>query len=207
MKAIVPLTYAGPIHYFVFLAKYDQVYLEKKEHFIKQSYRNRCSIVGAQGELVLTIPSHRKSRERTLYDLVTISNETLWQALHWKSICTAYRSSPYFEFYEPYFEKLYLKSYDNLYDFNLDLLKLIMNKLGLSTELIFTDEFHKSYPFPDLRPFSAPKNKIILDLPRYIQVFEQNTGFVPDLSIYDLLFNEGPAAKSYLINAAKLLIK
>lgn len=197
-KAIFPLTYLGPISYFSNLIKFKEVVIEKKEHFIKQSYRNRCEIVGATGRLCLSVPTYRKSRDKTIIDQVKICNDTKWQALHWRSICTAYRSSPYFEYYEQDFESFFLSEESKLFDFNFKLLKMILDKLGVSVQLKFTDEFVLNYDVPDFRPNYSRKSLDDHTYPRYIQVFEDRVGFHENLTILDLLFNEGPSSVEYL---------
>lgn len=203
MNAIVPISYAGPVEYFVVLAKYQNVIVENKEHFVKQSFRNRCNVIGAQGVIPLIIPTNRKSRERTIIDEVGIANDFPWQALHWKTLCTAYRSSPFFEYYEPYFEKFYLNSFENLFDFNFQLLQLIASKVGLNVNFQLSNEYKKEYSIPDFRTIHHPKTPLKMELDRYIQVFEDKLGFVPNLSVLDLLFNLGPSAKDYLLKHAE----
>ena len=205
MEALFPLTYLGPIEYFALLTKYNRVRLERKEHFIKQSFRNRCEIVGANGIQRLSIPTKRKSRERTNYDEVGISRDENWNYLHWRALTTSYRSSPYFEYYEADFERLYIDPDQTLYEFNLKLLKLVLSKLDFDISLEETEGFQKSYDIPDYRARFSSKVATRHEFPRYIQVFEERIGFISNLSILDLLFNEGPASKSYLLKVAGLL--
>jgi hypothetical protein len=198
MKAIFPLTYLGPISYYANLLQFDQVLIEKKEHFIKQSYRNRCNIVGASGKLSLSVPTFRKGRDKTIIDKVGISNDSNWQALHWRSICTAYRSSPYFEYYEEDFENFFLEPQTNLFDFNLALTQVILKRLGMEVKFTMTQEFVLNYDTPDFRPNYSRKFPDSNEYPRYIQVFEERTGFQENLTILDLLFNQGPSGIEYL---------
>lgn len=199
MEAIFPLTYLGPVSIFANLLQYDKVLIEKKEHFIKQSYRNRCEIVGASGKLSLSIPTFRKGRDKRIIDEVGICNDESWKTVHWRSICTAYRSSPYFEYYEADFEGLFLQESTNLFEFNLALFELILKKLKMEVQFSFTSEFILNYEIDDYRPFYARNSEEQLVFPRYIQVFEERVGFQPNLSVLDLLFNEGPASKDYLL--------
>lgn len=203
MKAIFPISYLGSVSIFANLVKYDSVLVEKKEHFVKQSCRNRCEIVGATGKLSLSIPTHRKGRDKRIIDEVGISNDEAWKMIHWRSICTAYRSSPYFEYYEADFEPFFLDESTNLFEFNLGLFHLILKKLKVNIELSFTSEFQLNYDFDDYRPHYSRNYVEKLQFPRYIQVFEERTGFQPNLSIIDLLFNEGPASLDYLKKIAK----
>lgn len=205
MEALFPLTYLGPIEYYALMTKYNHIGIERKEHFIKQSFRNRCEIVGANGIQRLSIPTKRKSRERTNYDEVGISREENWNYLHWRALTTSYRSSPYFEYYEAHFEPLFVDPDQTLYEFNLKLLRLILSKLGLDISIEETEDFKKSYELPDYRARFSSKVATRHDFPRYIQVFEERIGFVSNLSILDLLFNEGPESRSYLLKVAALL--
>lgn len=202
MNVVAPVTYLGPISYYASLAKAEKILFEKKEHFIKQSYRNRCEIVGATGVLSLSIPTYRKGRDKTIIDKVKISYDSNWQAIHWRSLCTAYRSSPYFEYYEADFEEVFLKEYEYLFDFCFDLTKLILKKLNIDTAYEMTEKFQLEYDSEDLRPYMYKKNIKAIDIPRYIQVFEDRVPFESNLSIVDLLFNQGPAAASYLKSIA-----
>lgn len=180
------------------MLQYEEVFIEKNEHFIKQSYRNRCDIVGASGKLSLSVPTFRKGRDKTIIDQVGISNDSSWQALHWRSICTAYRSSPYFEYYEEDFENFFLEPKINLFDFNLELTKVIMKRLGMEVKFTMTEEFVLKQEIPDFRPNYSRKSPDNNKYPRYIQVFEDRVGFNENLTILDLLFNQGPSSIEYL---------
>ncbi|MFT6717499.1 MAG: hypothetical protein ACJA0Q_002156 [Saprospiraceae bacterium] len=198
MKAIFPLTYLGPISYYANMLQFDEVLIEKNEHFIKQSYRNRCDIIGATGSLSLSVPTFRKGRDKTIIDKVGISNDSKWQTLHWRSISTAYRSSPYFEYYEEDFENFFLEAKTNLFNFNLELTKVILKRLGIDVKFTMTSEFILHHDIPDFRPNYSrkfPDNNVY---PRYIQVFEDRVGFHKNLTILDLLFNQGPSSIEYL---------
>ena len=198
MKAIFPLTYLGPVSYYANMLQFDEVFIEKNEHFIKQSYRNRCDIVGASGKLSLSVPTFRKGRDKTIIDRVGISNDSSWQALHWRSICTAYRSSPYFEYYEEDFENFFLEPKTNLFDFNLELTMVILKRLGMEVNFTMTEEFILQQEIPDFRPNYSRKFPDNNKYPRYIQVFEDRVGFNENLTILDLLFNQGPSSIEYL---------
>ncbi len=203
MKAIIPITYLAPISLFVDIYEYDEIVIEKKEFFIKQSVRNRCDVVGASGKLNLSVPTVRKGREKTLVDSVKICHDTPWNAIHWRSFCTAYRSSPFFEYYEDDFEAIFVQEWETLFDFNQALFLLILKKLKLTCNISYTDEFILDHGIKDFRPKYGRNFKDKGEYPRYIQVFEDKLGFVPNLSIVDLLFNEGPLAKDYLQNISE----
>ncbi len=195
----LPLSYFGPIEEFVYLAQNKTVTYESKEHFVKQSYRNRCIIYGANGLLRLTVPLVLKSREKTAMEYVKISYAENWQAHHWKSIKSAYKNSPFFDHYEELLRPLFLKEVDTLKNLNLKILGVVKQCLQLSCETLLNQEF-KAYSKNDLRLKIHPKKETTLQLPRYIQVFEERHGFHKNLSILDLIFNEGPSALLYLQN-------
>ena len=197
MIPVLPINYFPPISYFVVLAQNDTVLIEQHEHFIKQSFRNRMEIFGVNGKLSLTIPLHRKSREKKMITDVSIANDTPWQAHHWKSIANAYRATPYFEYYEDKLLPLFLNEQNNLWDFNLQITHLLMGFLGLQTKIEFTNDFDKNIDYDFRNSFSAKAPQLI-DGERYIQTFEEKIGFLNDLSILDALFNMGPETLSYL---------
>ena len=193
----LPLSYFGPIEEFVYLAQHDSVTYEIKEHFVKQSYRNRCVIYGANGLLRLTVPLVLKSREKTAMEDIKISYAENWQSQHWKSIQSAYKNSPFFDFYEELLLPLFLEKYTTLKELNVKTLSIIKECLQLDCSIKFNSEFIP-YSENDLRLTIHPKRKPTLELSRYIQVFEEKFKFYPNLSILDLLFNEGPSALLYL---------
>jgi hypothetical protein len=204
-SVLLSSTYLPSIQFFSKLLLYEKIIIEKHEFYVKQSYRNRCSIYGANGKLDLTIPLQHSS-ERTITLEKKISYNDNWQHLHWMSICSAYRSSPYFEYFEQDFEKFYTNKYEFLFDFNLELLQLICNLLKMKTRFYFTEAFEKTtQEIDDLRIFFSPKNDFLDDKKfystNYYQVFSIKYGFIPNLSIIDLLFNEG--LKTLDILAAK----
>lgn len=201
---VFPVLYAGPIEYFALMMQYTSVVFERKEHFVKQSFRNRCEIVGANGMLKLSIPTIRKSRERTVYDEVMLAKEEQWNYIHWRSLCTAYRSSPYFEYYEQEIESFFLKPPDTLFEFNKGLTEWALKKLSLDLEMQYTGSFQSNYELDFRHRFSAKKAERY-HYPRYIQVFEERVGFIPNLSVFDLLFNLGPESRSYLLEISKTI--
>ena len=195
----LPLSYFGPIEEFVYLAQNNTVTYESKEHFVKQSYRNRCIIYGANGLLRLTVPLVLKSREKTAMENIKISYAEKWQSHHWKSIKSAYKNSPFFDYYEELLLPLFLEEVDTLKNLNLKILSVVKQCLQLSCKTLLNQEF-KAYTDNDLRLNIHPKKNPTLQLPRYIQVFEERHGFHKNLSILDLIFNEGPSAILYLQN-------
>lgn len=200
MKVLVGTTYCGNIQYYSLLKNAEEVLLDVHEHFEKQSYRNRACVHGANGLLKLIIPLNRRGIRVPVKD-VTINNDEAWQKLHWRSLESAYRSSPYFEYYEHDLKPFFEKEYDSLVAFNLDLQEKIIQLLGLSVTVNLTDSYKKDHEgYVDYRKLIHPKSSSDNSYPenRYMQVFEDRNGFIENLSILDLLFNEGPNSISFL---------
>lgn len=200
-SAIFPLFYLPPVSYFSALKDHDFDFLiEREEHFPKQTYRNRARIYSPNGPLDLFIPVVKGSKFHTKIKDVKISYDFKWQRLHWLSLESCYRNSAYFEYYEDELTPFYEKKFDYLFDYNLELLKWLFKQLKRKEELRFTDEYVK-----DLDPGADFRDKLHFKHPEYIvpakpyyQVFEERIGFLPNMSIVDLLFNQGPQAKNYL---------
>jgi len=200
---VFPCCYLPPIEYFFHLIQHPEVSIDIHENFVKQTYRNRCSILSPNGTLKLIVPVLRKGKTSKIKE-VKIAYHENWQKIHWKSIEAAYRSSPYFEFYEDDFKSLFLESkHTFLADLNFQLLDKIIDLLGINVGYTKSESYiaHDDNML-DFRPIS-PKQKPDLNFPEYIQVFGDKNGFTPNLSILDLLFNEGPNAKSYLLSSVK----
>ena len=195
---ILPTAYLPPLLQMALIVKSQEVFIDGKEHFIKQSFRNRTQIYGANGVLNLTIPI-KKWKNHTPTEKIEISSDESWQNQHWKSIESAYRTSPFFEFYEEDIKPLLFQSERNLLKFNQLFLKEILEMIGGSMTLKTQNGFVLSNP--DFRSIIHPRNEKIEELvtfPKYIQVFEEKQGFKPNLGILDLLFNLGPQTLQYL---------
>ncbi len=200
-SAIFPLFYLPPISYFSGLKDFEGNFLiEKEEHFPKQTYRNRARIYSPNGILDLIIPVIRGANAHTSIKDVRISNDFNWQRLHWKSLESCYRNSAYFEYYEDELANFYHQKFEFLFDYNLELLQWILKQLKKDTRLDFTSEYVKEIPAElDFRTKLHFKNEVILpDSKPYFQVFDDREGFKPNLSIADLLFNQGPQSRSYI---------
>ena len=198
-KVLLPLFYLPPISWFsVFSNKNNQITFEQFEHFTKQTYRNRTCIFGTNGKLPLIIPIHHNGK-RAFKD-IEISYAERWQNLHWKSIKTAYQSSPYFEYYENYLEKIYENQPKFLIDFNLKSLEIINNILKINKEFSLTEEYIKSPEEKDFREYFSAKKEPEMPQKEYYQTFSDKLGFIKNLSILDLLCNIGPESYSYLKN-------
>ena len=201
--ALLSTAYLAPIQYYSKLYRFPEIYVEHYEHFPKQTYRNRCHIYGANGLLPLSIPL-KKYPEKTIAKNIQIAYDYHWQKIHWKSIESAYRCSPFFEFYEQDFIPFYTKKYTYLVDFNEALQYTVIKLLKIKTELKNTVTYQKENPDKeDLRDFISPKKNYDADksfIPKpYLQVFQNKHDFIPNLSIIDLLFNQGPSSLEYIL--------
>jgi len=199
---ILPALYLPPVAYFSVVHKTQApVLVEQQEHYPKQTYRNRASIYSANGRLDLIVPVQKGSNGHTRMKDVKISYESDWQRLHWMSLQTAYRSSAYFEYYEDDFAGFYNRRYEFLLDYNLEQLALLLRLLKIKREIGLTDEYREDYAEAlDFRQSIHPKKPAPVRAAKpYYQVFENKHGFIANLSVVDLLFNQGPQSGNYLI--------
>ena len=166
-------------------------------HYQKQTYRNRCNIYGANGKLSLSVPiEHRKTGEHQKDHDVMIKEQEDWKKNHWRSLESAYRSSPFFEFYEDELAEVFFTKKEKLMDFNIALMRCVFDWLSFEDQSIFSERFI---------PLAAEEERLIiakksqpLTIPAYTQVFESKHGFISDLSVLDLIFNLGPESRTYL---------
>lgn len=201
-KLLIELPYLGNLAFYQLLTRYDEVYIERHEFFQKASYRNRCEVAGPNGRLTLSVPVVGGKDKKQYYNEVKISYEHPWLKDHWNSFTAGYRRSPYFEFYEDKFEAIYTKKHELLFDFNLDLFELTLELLKLPIKVQFTSNYQKDAgpEFDDYRSYFLPKKNQDCAI-EYPQVFGERTGFLSNLSIADLLFNEGPHALQLIKNS------
>jgi hypothetical protein len=199
MNIILHPTYFPSIASFVAIANAEKVTFEVCDNYQKQTYRNRMHIYAANGKLSLTVPVIYSQKDRQLYKDILVSDDTNWQDLHWKSIQSAYSSSPFFEFYQDDIEPLFTSKYRYLLDFNFKCLEVIYDCLQLTFEYQTTKTFDKaingSMDFRFLVDNRKEKNQTFKP---YVQVFDDKHDFIPNLSIIDLICNEGPNALMYL---------
>lgn len=200
MSLVLSSVYAGNLVYYSLIANSNKIILDVYENFNKQSFRNRCVIASPNGPLKLIIPVVRSSKN--IVKDVKIDNTQNWKKIHWKSLESSYRSSPYFEFYEDEFYSLYFKNKnDFLFDFNNKINLAILKCLGIETEIIISSSYvEKDLEIEDFRNIIPSKSKGLEKFKeiKYNQVFQEKQSFLPNLSILDLLFNEGPLAKQLL---------
>jgi len=199
---ILPVFYLPPVSWFSeFLNDNNEIILEQCENFPKQTYRNRCNIYGANGKLSLIIPiTHNGVRD---YRNTEISYRENWLSLHWKSIKTAYQSSPYFEYYEDKLVKIFERKEKFLYDFNIKSLETVQEILKTEKAYSLNTEYRKNPEAFDFREIFSAKKESEYEAELYYQTFSDKLGFIKDLSIIDLLCNKGPESQTYIKNVKK----
>ncbi|WP_179006043.1 WbqC family protein [Winogradskyella forsetii] len=198
MNSLIYPTYFPNIAHFWAMVNADAVHFEVSDNYQKQSYRNRTEIYGANGKMALTVPVSYSQNNRQLYKNVKIANEESWQIQHLKSLQSAYRMSPFFEFYIDDLIPLFENQFEYILDFNLKSFEVLLSALQLHIEPMYTSTFEKE-PIgkTDFRNLAKRTVKVSSFEP-YTQVFTEKHGFISNLSILDLLFNEGPNTELYL---------
>jgi hypothetical protein len=209
MKALLSTTYFGPVQWYQKLYRHEEVQIEQWESFLKQTYRNRCLIATTQGIQALTVPVERGTSQQ-IRD-IRISDHGNWRHLHWNALVSAYGESPFFEYYQddirPFFERRWVY----LFDFNEDIREKMCELLDIQPKVTFSSTYHHpadisltSHLLPltsDYREAINPKHPQPdpeFEPKPYYQVYQQKHGFLPNLSILDLLFNMGPESIFYL---------
>lgn len=197
MIPIVCPAYLPNVQYCNWILQQQQIHFTGSTTYQKQTFRNRSEIYGANGKLKLTVPiRHTHGIQKSLDQEVSIAYDTDWQKQHWKSICAAYRSAPYFEFYEADLEPFYQEKIISLFEFNLKLLSQVMQLLEVSFTykiVSWNSNVHKR-----MDHLIDAKQKVTTGFENYTQVFGTKFGFIPNLSILDVMFNLGPNTSSYL---------
>jgi hypothetical protein len=198
MNVLLSTTYFGPIQWYQKLYRAEEVWIEQHESFLKQTYRNRCIIATTQGTQALTVPVERSGS--SLIKDIRISDHGNWRHLHWNALQSAYGESPFFEYYEDDLRPFFEKRWDYLLDFNEAIREKMCELIDIQPHVNLTNHFtveaagdfrsaiQPKHPAPD--PDFEPR--------RYYQVYEAKHGFLPNLSIVDLLFNMGPEAIFHL---------
>jgi hypothetical protein len=198
--AVLPMFYLPPVAYFTKINTYKpDILIESKEHFPKQTYRNRTNIYSPDGVLALTVPVVKGSKLHTPIKDVKISYDFKWQRQHWMGLETCYRRSAYFEYYEDDFAPFYQKHFTYLFDYNEQLLQMLLKFIKIQLPLQFTETYEAEYPaLHDYRNAISTKKEFEFEQKPYFQVFDERNGFIKNLSIVDLLFNQGPQTINYL---------
>lgn len=198
---LLPALYLAPVSYFHEILKCEgSLIIEQYENFPKQTYRNRTKIATANGILELTVPIQHGRKQHGAMKDVKINYDHDWQRLHIQSIETAYRSSAYFEYYEDDFSIFYEKKFDYLMDLTMAQTEMILKILKIKKEINLSSSYQKEFADGiDFRQSIHPKKPSVYEDPKpYYQVFEDRQGFIADVSIIDLIFNQGPQSKSFL---------
>jgi hypothetical protein len=198
-KIVLSTAYLPPIEYFAHIKAADEILIEKEENYHKQSYRNRCYILSADKPQHLTVPVYLGSLHKTHIRDIRIDYSKRWQQVHLGALKSSYSSSPYFIYYFEILENIILSDHNFLLDLNMELLEAIMKIVRLERKVDFTSDFITiENDLFDLRYSINPKKKSSYSPKHYIQVFPTSDGFIPGLSIADLLFNAGPDSGEYL---------
>ena len=203
MVSLLASTYFGPVQWYQKLNQSDCCLIERHDHFVKQTYRNRCVIATTSGLQVLTVPIERYEGAHCEMRDIRISDHGSWRHLHWNALQSAYGESPFFEFYADDLRPFFERRWELLFDFNTAITRKMCELLDVHPQIAFTEVYASAEDegVTDFRDAIRPKHPLPDDgfrPRRYYQVYEQKHGFQPNLSILDLLFNEGPEAVLYL---------
>ena len=200
MTVLLSTTYFGPVQWYQKLYRSDEVQIEQWESFQKQTYRNRCLIAAPNGIQALTVPV-----EHTVSPLIKdlkVSDHGNWRHLHWNALVTAYSESPFFEYYQDDIRLFYEQRWDYLLEFNEAIRAKMCELIDIQPNVSYSLEFRTlNSQLRDFRETIRPKHPAPDPdfTPRpYYQVWQQKYGFLPNLSILDLLFNMGPESILYL---------
>lgn len=215
-QAVLSSAYFAPIQWYQKLNRYDKVWVEAYENFTKQTYRNRCLIATANGVQALSVPVERPSggissggeaaSNKCLMKDLRISDHGNWRHLHWNALMSAYGESPFFEYYADDLHPFFERKWTFLYDFNMEICAKMCELLDIQPTIEPTMEYIPDSDIrlsgtADYRDAIRPKHPLPdkeFSTVRYYQVYERRHGFIPNLSILDLLFNMGNESVLYL---------
>lgn len=201
--SLLSSAYCAPIQWFQKLNRYDAVVIEQHDNFLKQTFRNRCVIATANGTQTLTIPVEKSDGDKCLMRDIRISDHGNWRRLHWNALATAYGDSPFFDYYADDLRPFYEQRFAFLLDFNMQMTAKLCELLDITPNISLSEEYVKDVEssVDDFREVIRPKHPMpdadFIPKP-YYQVYAQRHGFIPNLSILDLLFNMGNEALFYL---------
>ncbi len=193
---LLPSVYLGNVQYFSKFIHFPIIHIEQHCNYIKQTYHNRCKIATANGVMQLSIPTEKSKTEKCKIKDIRIATNENWQLIHWRAIEAAYNSSPFFEYYKDDLLPFYTKKYEFLLDFNTEIQQVVLELLDIETKPLLTAEYEHIVTKNeiDFREQISPKKEIVdksfVSQP-YYQIFEHKFGFLPNLSVIDLLFNMG----------------
>ncbi len=209
LPIVLELHYLGSLPYYSKFLLHPTVWIEQHEHYRKGSFRNRCLLATANGVLALSIPLLKGKHQQAPIRNVAIDNRTDWQVQHWRSIKTAYGNSPFFDYYAEELQTLYQQPYTYLFDFCFAAQKLVLQLLSFPSAVELTTTYATTpTQCLDFRHQLLPKNYSHYQDSYYTplsypQVFEDRQGFLPNLSILDLLFCTGPEAPAHLMQCIR----
>jgi WbqC-like protein family. len=198
--AYLTTAYLAPVQYYTKLASFDEIRIETEENYQKQSYRNRCLIASANGIQALTVPVEKPETQKSPTRDIRVSNHGNWRHLHWNALVSAYNMSPFFEYYADDFRPFYEKKYTFLVDYNDALQSAICILTDINPAIKHTTKYEPLVE-NDFRNVINPRHPLAdktFIAKNYYQVFKEKHGFLPNLSIVDLLFNMGPESKLLL---------
>ena len=190
-------TYFPCISYMARFLKDSSPVIEMWETYHKQTYRNRCRVMTANGVKNLSVPVVKVNGNHTMSKDVTVSYKEHWQQIHRRCLESAYKAAPYFDHYYPFLEPIFNTRFERLIDLNDATLKAVLKMMKIQKEIVHTTDYVHMVE-NDLREAFSPKAEATNSFPEYYQVFDTKFPFAPDLSILDLIFNEGPEAITYL---------
>jgi len=209
MDIYLSSAYLAPVQYYTKFLTGDRIFIEQNDHYLKQTYRNRCTVVSANGPIPLSIPVEHSSSNKIKTKDIRIADHGNWQHMHWNAIVSAYNSTPFFEFYQDDFYPFYHRKINFLFDFNAELQSLVLKLLNIDSDIRLSDEYKTEFfsGESDMRESIHPKKGWGEDVDfypaPYYQVFEQKLGFIENMSIIDLLFNMGNESLIVLDNSIR----
>lgn len=203
---VLQSAYFAPVGYYAKIYAHDKILVEQHDHYVKQTYRNRCRIQTESGVMDLSIPVEKFADKVKTKD-ICISYGQEWRRLHLRAMETSYNSTPFFEYYKDDIHAIYERKEKYLFDFNMRLMEFTLDALGIQREISTTESyFEEETGIEDGRNlFNPKKENIDTDSKPYYQMFSEKFGFTDGLSIVDLLFNLGPESVLYLKEKAKTI--
>jgi hypothetical protein len=206
---VLSSAYFAPVQYFCKIACSEQVLVEAHDYYVKQTYRSRCRVLGANGVITLSVPVEKTHGKKMPIRDVRIDYRTPWQRLHWRSLVSAYGASPFFMYYADELEPVFRRRETFLFDLNLKATQLVCELLHLKAALLLTEAYRQAWGDAalDFRQRISPKlgrqqPDSSFAPASYYQVFAHRFGFTPNLSVLDLLFNEGTEAPALIKKSA-----
>ena len=200
--------YLAPVEYYAHLMAAGEAWVEVHDHYMKQTYRNRCIIAGPNGRIDLTVPTVKPDTLKCATKDIRISDHGNWRHMHLYALESAYGHTPYYEFYRDDFVPFYERKWDYLVDFNEALQEMVCGLIGLEMKVSRTEEYLPVVEGLDMREVIHPKRDYAsldasFQVVPYYQVFQERLGFLPNLSVVDLLFNMGPESLILLKRSMK----